>query len=81
MLRGRRGRVKDHAGRPHGFTNFEFTLGGKWLGTLKEVAPQVTRVAFGQISVARFERTLSAPRRRVRTALAVLALMEGAWGL
>jgi putative tryptophan/tyrosine transport system substrate-binding protein len=28
-----------------GFTNFELTMGGKWLETLKEVAPGVTRVA------------------------------------
>src|SRR5262249_42683698 len=28
-----------------GFTNFEFAIGGKWLQTLKEVAPAVTRVA------------------------------------
>ena len=28
-----------------GFANFEHTMGGKWLETLKEVAPRVTRVA------------------------------------
>jgi putative ABC transport system substrate-binding protein len=28
-----------------GFTNFEFGIGGKWLQTLKEVAPTLTRVA------------------------------------
>ena len=28
-----------------GFTNFEFTIGGKWLQTLKDLAPSVTRVA------------------------------------
>ncbi len=28
-----------------GFTNFEFSLGGKWLELLKEIAPRVTRVA------------------------------------
>src|SRR5262249_29054426 len=27
------------------FTNFEFTVGGKWLQTLKDIAPSVTRVA------------------------------------
>jgi putative ABC transport system substrate-binding protein len=27
-----------------GFTNFEFSIGGKWLGLLKEIAPQLTRV-------------------------------------
>jgi putative tryptophan/tyrosine transport system substrate-binding protein len=28
-----------------GFTNYEFSLGGKWLELLKEIAPSVTRVA------------------------------------
>ena len=28
-----------------GFTNFEFSLSGKWLGLLKEIAPSLTRVA------------------------------------
>ena len=28
-----------------GFTNFEFSIGTKWLETLKELAPRVTRVA------------------------------------
>lgn len=27
-----------------GFTNFEFSFGGKWLATLKEIAPKVKRV-------------------------------------
>ena len=26
-----------------GFTNYEYTMGGKWLGTLKEVAPDLIR--------------------------------------
>jgi ABC-type uncharacterized transport system substrate-binding protein len=29
-----------------GFTHYEPTLAGKWLGLLKEVAPRITRVAF-----------------------------------
>jgi len=29
-----------------GFTNVEATIGAKWLGLLKEIAPHVTRVAF-----------------------------------
>jgi putative tryptophan/tyrosine transport system substrate-binding protein len=29
-----------------GFANFEHEIGGKWLGVLKEVAPNVTRVLF-----------------------------------
>jgi putative ABC transport system substrate-binding protein len=33
------------AGNITGFTNFELTMGGKWLETLKEVAPGVKRVA------------------------------------
>jgi putative ABC transport system substrate-binding protein len=28
-----------------GFTNFEFSMGGKWLGTLKEIVPSIARVA------------------------------------
>ena len=28
-----------------GFTNYEFSMGGKWLGILREIAPNVTRVA------------------------------------
>ena len=28
-----------------GFTNFEFTMGGKWLEILKEIAPQISSVA------------------------------------
>jgi putative ABC transport system substrate-binding protein len=28
-----------------GFTNFESTMGGKWLGLLKEISPGITRVA------------------------------------
>ena len=36
-----------------GFTNFEYSMGGKWLQLLKEVAPGVTRVAvFRDPSVA-----------------------------
>jgi putative tryptophan/tyrosine transport system substrate-binding protein len=30
-------------GNVTGFTNFEFAIGGKWLQTLKEIAPAVTR--------------------------------------
>jgi putative tryptophan/tyrosine transport system substrate-binding protein len=32
-------------GNVTGFTNFEYTIGGKWLQTLKDIAPGVTRVA------------------------------------
>jgi ABC-type uncharacterized transport system substrate-binding protein len=39
-----------------GITNFEFTIGGKWLEILKEMSPQLTRVA-----VLYFPKT---PRRR-----------------
>src|SRR5262249_15602281 len=39
----------DSLGRPSGnatgFTRFAYDIGGKWLGLLKEVAPQVTRAA------------------------------------
>jgi putative ABC transport system substrate-binding protein len=33
-------------GNVTGFTNIEPTMGGKWVELLKEIAPQVTRVAF-----------------------------------
>ena len=33
-------------GNVTGFTNFESSLGGKWLGLLKEIFPRVARVAF-----------------------------------
>jgi ABC-type uncharacterized transport system substrate-binding protein len=32
-------------GNTTGFVAFEYTIGGKWLGLLKEIAPQVDRVA------------------------------------
>ena len=32
-------------GNVTGFTGFEFSLGGKWLELLKEIAPHVTRAA------------------------------------
>src|SRR5262245_2921508 len=31
-------------GNATGFTNFEFSMGAKWLELLKEIAPSVTRV-------------------------------------
>jgi putative ABC transport system substrate-binding protein len=33
------------AGNITGFTNYEYALGGKWLETLREIAPRVNRVA------------------------------------
>jgi putative ABC transport system substrate-binding protein len=32
-------------GNATGFTNFEYSIAGKWLGILKEIVPAVTRVA------------------------------------
>jgi putative ABC transport system substrate-binding protein len=32
-------------GNVTGFSNFEYTIGGKWLELLKEIAPRVTRIA------------------------------------
>ena len=32
-------------GNMTGFVNFEFSMGGKWLETLKQIAPHITRVA------------------------------------
>ena len=37
--------LKSPGGNVTGFTNFEFALGGKWLEVLKEIAPQILRVA------------------------------------
>src|SRR5262245_29087448 len=34
-----------HGGNVTGFTQFEYSLAGKWLELLKEIAPRVTRVA------------------------------------
>jgi putative tryptophan/tyrosine transport system substrate-binding protein len=41
-------------GNTTGFTNFESAIGGKWLGTLKEAAPNMSRAAvlFGSDSLA-----------------------------
>jgi len=33
------------AGNMTGFTNYEFTMGSKWLEILKEIAPQISRVS------------------------------------
>src|SRR5262249_60439444 len=33
------------AGNATGFTVFDYSIGGKWLELLKEIAPRVTRVA------------------------------------
>ncbi len=32
-----------------GFTNYEYAMGGKWLETLKEIAPEVSRFAVMQV--------------------------------
>jgi putative ABC transport system substrate-binding protein len=41
-------------GNMTGFSAFEFSITGKWLELLKEIAPRVTRVAliFGALEVA-----------------------------
>jgi putative tryptophan/tyrosine transport system substrate-binding protein len=33
-------------GNTTGFTNFEYSMGGKWVELLKQIAPRVTRVCF-----------------------------------
>jgi ABC-type uncharacterized transport system substrate-binding protein len=33
------------SGNITGFSSFEFSMGGKWLGTLKEIVPSIVRVA------------------------------------
>jgi putative tryptophan/tyrosine transport system substrate-binding protein len=37
--------VRQPGGNPTGFSAYEFSIGGKWLGLLKEVAPGLARVA------------------------------------
>jgi putative tryptophan/tyrosine transport system substrate-binding protein len=37
--------LSNPGGNATGFTNFEFTMGGKWLQILKEVAPDIERTA------------------------------------
>jgi putative tryptophan/tyrosine transport system substrate-binding protein len=37
--------VEDTSGNITGFSRYEFSIGGKWLGLLKEVAPGLERVA------------------------------------
>src|SRR4029077_1833283 len=33
-------------GNMTGFTDFEYSMGGKWLDLLKEISPNVTQIAF-----------------------------------
>jgi putative tryptophan/tyrosine transport system substrate-binding protein len=35
--------LRHPAGNMTGFSNFEYTIGAKWLAALKEIAPQITR--------------------------------------
>jgi putative ABC transport system substrate-binding protein len=59
-------------GRITGFTNFEETMGGKWLELLKEIAPGISRVAVVQDAsdpgAAEFQRAIesAAPSFHVR---------------
>jgi putative tryptophan/tyrosine transport system substrate-binding protein len=53
-------------GNVTGFTNFEYSIGGKWLELLKEMAPNVTRLAVLRESSFRRGRGSSARSRRWR---------------
>jgi ABC-type uncharacterized transport system substrate-binding protein len=58
-----------------GFTNFELTMGGKWLETLKQVAPGVTRVAV----ILNPESTAVSPQlRSIETAAPTLGVQVSA---
>ena len=37
-------------GNTTGFTQFDFSMTGKWLGLLKTIEPSLTRVSFGSLA-------------------------------
>jgi ABC-type uncharacterized transport system substrate-binding protein len=70
------GLVKSFArpgGNVTGFTNFETTFGGKWLGLLKEIAPDVTRVAI-VLHPSEAEAPSAELRRSIETAASPFAV-------
>jgi hypothetical protein len=62
-----------------GFTNYEFSMGGKWLQILKDIAPDITRVAAilnpDNPALAGLSRST---RRRAASALAAAPLPRAA---
>jgi putative tryptophan/tyrosine transport system substrate-binding protein len=56
-------------GNATGFTNFEYSLGGKWLDLLKQIAPGLTRAAVS-----------ARPRWRVSASLPPFSRERSRWG-
>ena len=62
-----------------GFTSFEFSIGTKWLETLKEMAPRVTRVALVfNPQTAPFADLFWRPVEAVAPSFAIVAISAGA---
>jgi putative ABC transport system substrate-binding protein len=62
-----------------GFTSFEFSIGTKWLETLKEMAPRVTRVALVfNPQTAPFADLFWRPVEAVASSFAIVAISAGA---
>ena len=76
--RSRRQRAGCHLARPGGnitgFTNFEFSMGGKWLELLKEAAPTVRNVTVP--SIPTMQRCRPIARDRGRGTIAGVAMTE-----
>ena len=58
-------------GNATGFMNFEYSIGGKWLELLKEIAPNVTRVAVLRDAIQGFATSLFAVIQAVAPSLRV----------
>ena len=58
-------------GNATGFMSYEFSIGGKWLGLLKEIAPGLTRVAVLRDAAQAFAMSLFAATQAVAPSLGV----------
>ena len=58
-------------GNATGFMSYEFSVGGKWLGLLKEIAPGLTRVAVLRDATQAFAMSLFAATQAVAPSLGV----------
>jgi putative ABC transport system substrate-binding protein len=58
-------------GNATGFMSYEFSIGGKWLGLLKEIAPGLTRVAVLRDATQAFAMSLFAAIQAVAPSLGV----------
>ncbi len=58
-------------GNATGFMSYEFSIGGKWLGLLKEIAPGLTRVAVLRDATQAFAMSLFAATQAVAPSLGV----------